>query len=289
MSTITPQKRLKEFSSKPISIKKQKLVCDVCNIELDHQKKSSVLKHFSSEKHVKNESARETSRTLNFEEDPHNEFRRELVLAFSSANIPLHKLGNTRLNMFLNKYLKTGFNIPSTSAVRRLLPDVYETEFSHLKMFFNNSKVAVLCDETTDSMNRSVFQADPNVREARLPSGLVRGHAYTLTKVEEYDGNKLLRIRNPWGNEVEWNGAWSDNSSEWESLSESDRLDAGLIKVFDGEFWMCLEDFLEHWDSLQICHMTPESFSEHLLENESDNNNLEWHCTYFQSEWIRGK
>ncbi|RNA00093.1 hypothetical protein BpHYR1_028748, partial [Brachionus plicatilis] len=35
--------------------------------------------------------------------------------------------------------------------------------------------------------------ADPNVREARLPSGLVRGHAYTLTKVEEYDGNKLLR------------------------------------------------------------------------------------------------
>ncbi|RNA13510.1 Calpain clp-1, partial [Brachionus plicatilis] len=143
-----------------------------------------------------------------------------------------------------------------------------------------------------DPRGHVVFEiptADPNVREARLPSGLVRGHAYTLTKVEEYDGNKLLRIRNPWGNEVEWNGAWSDNSSEWESLSESDRLDAGLIKVFDGEFWMCFEDFLEHWDSLQICHMTPESFSENLLENESDNNNLEWHCTYFQSEWIRGK
>lgn len=78
------------------------------------------------------------------------------------------------------------------------------------------------------------------------------------------------------------------SSSEWQSLSESNRLDAGLVKVFDGEFWMCFDDFLNHWDSVQICHMTPESFSEQLFETDRDGN-LEWHCTYFQSEWIRGK
>lgn len=28
----------------------------------------------------------------------------------------------------------------------------------------------------------------------------------------------LVRVRNPWGNEVEWNGAWSDGSPEWRCL-----------------------------------------------------------------------
>ena len=39
--------------------------------------------------------------------------------------------------------------------------------------------------------------------------------AFTITKVLEIEtGNdnyiKLIRIRNPWGNKVEWNGPWSD-------------------------------------------------------------------------------
>lgn len=29
------------------------------------------------------------------------------------------------------------------------------------------------------------------------------------------DGHKLIQIRNPWANEVEWNGPWSDSSPEW--------------------------------------------------------------------------
>lgn len=50
------------------------------------------------------------------------------------------------------------------------------------------------------------FEADAN--------GLVAGHAYTVTdavKIRHKMGSeKLLRIRNPWGNETEWRGSWSD-------------------------------------------------------------------------------
>lgn len=46
-------------------------------------------------------------------------------------------------------------------------------------------------------------------------SGIVQGHAYSLLQVKEVDGHKLVQIRNPWANEVEWNGPWSDSSTEW--------------------------------------------------------------------------
>ena len=59
--------------------------------------------------------------------------------------------------------------------------------------------------------------------------GIVPGHAYTITDIQivelrkgrkgqwpqkrnslEETAIRLLRIRNPWANEKEWNGDWSD-------------------------------------------------------------------------------
>lgn len=31
----------------------------------------------------------------------------------------------------------------------------------------------------------------------------------------EIDGVKLIQLRNPWGDETEWRGAWGDKSKEW--------------------------------------------------------------------------
>ncbi|KAK2714408.1 hypothetical protein QYM36_008839 [Artemia franciscana] len=33
----------------------------------------------------------------------------------------------------------------------------------------------------------------------------------------------MVRKRNPWGNEAEWNGAWSDKSSEWQYIPDEEK------------------------------------------------------------------
>lgn len=45
--------------------------------------------------------------------------------------------------------------------------------------------------------------------------GLVEAHAYAFLDVRELpSGDRLVKIRNPWG-KTEWNGAWSDSSELW--------------------------------------------------------------------------
>ena len=47
------------------------------------------------------------------------------------------------------------------------------------------------------------------------PLGIVQGHAYSILDVCEIEGTKLIQLRNPWGDETEWKGAWGDQSKEW--------------------------------------------------------------------------
>jgi calpain len=63
-----------------------------------------------------------------------------------------------------------------------------------------------------------IVQPDPDQLEAETPMGLIKGHAYSITSVKMMDIRTprmsgqipMIRIRNPWGNEAEWKGAWSD-------------------------------------------------------------------------------
>jgi calpain len=48
----------------------------------------------------------------------------------------------------------------------------------------------------------------------------------------------LIRIRNPWGNETEWNGPWSDGSAEWRYVPDEEKEALGLTFETDGEFFM---------------------------------------------------
>ena len=69
----------------------------------------------------------------------------------------------------------------------------------------------------------------------------------------------LIRIRNPWGT-TEWNGPWSDLSEEY--LSENEKEKHGIVKENDGEFFMSIEDFQKHFETLGICNLTLDSLDD---------------------------
>ncbi|KAE8299897.1 Calpain-2 catalytic subunit [Larimichthys crocea] len=99
--------------------------------------------------------------------------------------------------------------------------------------------------------------------EAITRQKLVKGHAYSITAAQQvlHFGSpvELLRIRNPWG-QVEWTGAWSDNSKEWDGVQpeEKKKLDHSAE---DGEFWMSFPDFLRQFSRLDICNLTPDTLT----------------------------
>ncbi|MGH0172819.1 UNVERIFIED_CONTAM: hypothetical protein FKN15_068331, partial [Acipenser sinensis] len=90
---------------------------------------------------------------------------------------------------------------------------------------------------------------------------------------------KLIRVRNPWG-QVEWNGAWSDNSSEWKNINEQEKNRLTQISLDDGEFWMEFEDFKKNFNKIEICNLTPDS-----LDDDTPN---KWEVTVFEGSWVRG-
>ncbi|OCT77965.1 calpain-9 [Xenopus laevis] len=119
--------------------------------------------------------------------------------------------------------------------------------------------------------------------EAKTPQGLVKGHAYSITgtDVVNFKGQKvkLIRVRNPWG-QVEWNGAWSDNSSEWNIIGAAEKNRLSQASLDDGEFWMDFEDFKKHFDKLEICNLTPDA-----LDEDSEH---KWEVIVHEGSWIRG-
>ena len=113
--------------------------------------------------------------------------------------------------------------------------------------------------------------------EEKLDNGLIMGHAYTVTGVRKLNDFELVRIRNPWGNEQEWNGAWSDGSEEWKRLSDEDKQSLGLRDEDDGEFWMCFEDFANNFTRLEICMLSPDS--------AGDSDRKRWEMQLNQGTW----
>ncbi|XP_051881416.1 LOW QUALITY PROTEIN: calpain-2 catalytic subunit-like [Pristis pectinata] len=107
-------------------------------------------------------------------------------------------------------------------------------------------------------------------------------HAYSVTGAEEVEYHnqleELVRVRNPWGNDVEWNRAWSDGSALWNRIDPKIR-DRSAARE-DGEFWMAMRDFKEHFSRLVICSLTPD-----FLKGIG---HQEWALSTHRGTWLRG-
>ncbi|OBT47162.1 hypothetical protein VE00_03378 [Pseudogymnoascus sp. WSF 3629] len=75
--------------------------------------------------------------------------------------------------------------------------------------------------------------------------GIIEGHAYSIMRAVEMDGQRLLLLKNPWG-KGEWTGPWSDGSKEWTA--------EWMVKLEhrfgdDGAFWISYDDFLKKYQT----------------------------------------
>ncbi|XP_076441733.1 calpain-9-like isoform X2 [Babylonia areolata] len=153
----------------------------------------------------------------------------------------------------------------------------------------NLLKILLKAFERGSLMGCSI-DADPGRFEAQLANGLIMGHAYSITAVRLLDLKTprvqgkipLVRVRNPWGNECEWKGPWSDQSREWSMVSERQKHELGLKKDDDGEFWMSFQDFTQEFQKLEICNLSPDSLDEMDLSNKK-----RWDVHKEHSSWVK--
>ncbi|XP_017314425.1 calpain-2 catalytic subunit [Ictalurus punctatus] len=132
------------------------------------------------------------------------------------------------------------------------------------------------------SLLSTSISASAEEKEAVTKECLVKTHAYSITDAKQVQVCKspveLVRLRNPWGH-MEWSGAWSDRSKEWDQVSPEDKAKL-VYSADDGEFWMTYADYIQRYSKLEICNLTPDT--------PCDDNLGCWNSSQFEGAWKVG-
>ena len=148
-----------------------RLFCIICNLVVDHSRKSTLEKHVKSVKHIKRANKCEsdvppkqqktmptTFRNVTVAEQSRIAVTHDWVEALASANVPLIKSDHPRIREFLNKHVKNGGSIPGYNQLQdAYMPDVYKCERQKLTELLKDKKLAVIFDEMSDDEGRFVL------------------------------------------------------------------------------------------------------------------------------------
>lgn len=130
---------------------------------------------------------------------------------------------------------------------------------------------------------------DDEVDELEEELGLPSEHAYSITRLACVNNKQLVRIRNPYGNRKKWKGAWSDNSKEWDSVSEDVKRRMSLRRTSDGEFWMEINDFAKVFHTIEVCNFSPgDAIEEDEEQDEEAKHHGKWYKVAEKGKWVGG-
>lgn len=96
--------------------------------------------------------------------------------------------------------------------------------------------------------------------------GVVLGHAYSVLSAHEIAGEKLIKMRNPWG-KGEWTGDWSDNSGKW---TDELRDQLGATVADDGIFFINHTDYATNFAATGFSVVPSDSFpvQKHIMKRD---------------------
>ena len=167
---------VREFGSDAFSTDGSVLFCKACDKSVNLEKKFFVCQHVHTAKHQTAAKKREpgnqqTSLLTTFctSTSCKSTFSLELCKAFVDAGIPLSKLENTSLKLFLEKY--TNQHIPSESTLKKNYVDTnYVLTMQRIKDEVKDKKIWVSIDEMTDVKGRYVVNVIIGTMEvAQMP------------------------------------------------------------------------------------------------------------------------
>ncbi|KAH6849800.1 hypothetical protein B0I37DRAFT_338981 [Chaetomium sp. MPI-CAGE-AT-0009] len=146
-------------------------------------------------------------------------------------------------------YLKIrgGYDFPGSNSATDLhaltgwIPEQIFLQSDEIELYETWSRIKEAYDDRNAILSLGTGNIPPEEEEAL---GLVREHDYAVMDLKEEDGSRLLLIKNPWVDSLVWTG-----------LGCSATLKAHAVGSPDGpsnQFWMAIEDVLQHFDSLYV-------------------------------------
>lgn len=81
------------------------------------------------------------------------------------------------------------------------------------------------------------------------------------------DGLRLVRLRNPWGNEGVWTGPFCEEADDWEKYKAVKEELKNVVKTkkSDGSWWMSFPDFVSQFERVIVGKIFPENWETYSI------------------------